>query len=805
MLLNYLIVSYRNLWKNRGYSLINALSLAIGFSCFTLILIYVTDELSYDDQYDGKVYRIATEFTVDGTVNQNAQSPPVWCKLMPSEFPEVEEMVRVKPPFQTWMVSNEPKELRFAEKGWVFADSNIFTFFDIRLKKGNPSTALHGLSKVVITESMEKKYFGNEDAIGKQLLLDRNFLYEVTGVMEDAEANTHFQFDFIAPFENLKDSTRLYQINAPEAFFPFSYTYARLTPQANPDAMAARSEEFIRRVTPERFRNNNGSLKFFLQPIQDIHLHSRLQNEIQPNGSALLVYFFMTVGVFIMLIACVNFTNLATARSAKRFKEVGVRKAIGAFKSEIVSQFLGETFILVLISFVVGLLLIYGGLPAFNGISGKNFTFLAILQPQVLLILASVFLLTVFLSGSYPAFVIGSIRSSEVLKIGGRGGMGGKSVLRKGLIIFQFSISVFLIVSTIIVYRQMHFAQSMDLGFNKDQVVVIQLTDPAPRLTFRAFKSAVLMNPDVLSVSASFGSPGANVFQGRMRALNSGSDETVQVNSYFSEFDFTKTLGIDVVTGRDFSPAYPGDTLNCMLVNETAVKAFGWSSPEDAIGKELEFPGGNNNKFRIIGVTKDFHSKSVHERILPTVMGYFGGQGGFYGFVRINVNHANEAISWLRKNWDEINPGYFFDYAFLDENFARQYKSDKTLNVLLTFFSALTIFVACLGLLGLSTFMAEQRAKEISIRKVNGAGIINICVLLLREFAGLILVGFVAGSALAGYAMNEWLGRFAYKVSIHPLYFVSALVMLVAATLLTVGYQLYNASRANPIKALRLD
>lgn len=383
--------------------------------------------------------------------------------------------------------------------------------------------------------------------------------------------------------------------------------------------------------------------------------------------------------------------------------------------------------------------------------------------------------------------------------------MGGKSVLRKGLIIFQFSISVFLIVSTIIVYRQMHFAQSMDLGFNKDQVVVIQLTDPAPRLTFRAFKSAVLMNPDVLSVSASFGSPGANVFQGRMRALNSGSDETVQVNSYFSEFDFTKTLGIDMVTGRDFSPAYPGDTLNCMLVNETAVKAFGWSSPEDAIGKELEFPGGNNNKFRIIGVTKDFHSKSVHERILPTVMGYFGGQGGFYGFVRINVNHANEAISWLRKNWDEINPGYFFDYAFLDENFARQYKSDKTLNVLLTFFSALTIFVACLGLLGLSTFMAEQRAKEISIRKVNGAGIINICVLLLREFAGLILVGFVAGSALAGYAMNEWLGRFAYKVSIHPLYFVSALVMLVAATLLTVGYQLYNASRANPIKALRLD
>jgi len=803
MLLNYLIVSFRSLWKNKGYSFINTISVAAGFACFTLILLYVEDELGYDDQYGKQVYRIATEVKTGENVVQSAQSPPVWCKLMPQEFPEIEEMVRIKPPFQSWMVSNEGREMRFAEKGWFFADSNVFSFFKLRLKKGDPSKALSGLSKVVITESMEKRYFGNEDALGKTLLLDRQFLYEVTGVMEDAGDDSHFRFDFIAPFENLRDTVKLYQVDAPEAFFPFSYTYIRLKDQANPTGIEARAAEFVARTTPERFRANDATSTFFLQPIGDIHLHSRLQNEIQPNGSAMQVYFFMTVGVFVMLIACINFTNLATARSAKRFKEVGVRKAIGAFKSEIITQFLGETFLLVLASFVVGLVLVYVALPSFNAVSEKTFQFTDTFQPQVVFMLSAAFILTVFLSGSYPAFVIGSVRSSEVLKAGPRGGLGGKSFLRKGLIIFQFTISVFLIVSTIVVYRQMQFAQSKDLGLNKDQVVVIQLTDPSPRQTFRAYKSSILMNPDVLNVSASFSAPGTNVFQGRMKAVNSGSDELVDVSTYFSEFDFASTLGIPVVAGREFTAAFPADTLDGIMVNEMAVKAFGWGTAEDALGKEIQFPGFNT--FRIIGVTRDFHNKSVHEPITPTVMGYFGGRGGFYGFARINVEHAADVINFLRDQWSAINPGYYFDYAFLDENFAKLYKSDRTLNLLLTFFSALTIFVACLGLLGLSTFMAEQRAKEISIRKVNGAGIVAICVLLLREFTFLILIGFVAGSALAGYAMSEWLDRFAYKISIHPLYFVSALVLLMISTLITVGYQLYTASKANPIIALRMD
>lgn len=805
MLFNYLIISWRNLRRNKVYSFINVMSLATGFACFTLILLYVNQELSYDDQYGPNMYRIATEFRSAENVTRTAQAPPVWSKLMPPEFPEVEEMVRIKPPFQSWMVSNEAKDLRFAEKGWFFADSNVFRFFNIRLKKGDPSTALQGLAKVVITESMEKKYFGNEDAVGKQILLDRQFLYEVSGVMEDFENNSHFRFDFIAPYEVLNDTTRLYQVNAPEVFFPFSYTYIRLSDQADPAVLESRSADFASRVTPERFRPNDATMSFFLQPVGDIHLHSNIQNEIQPNGSALQVYFFMTVGVFIMLIACVNFTNLATARSAKRFKEVGVRKAIGAFRREIVAQFMGETFLLVLISFVASLALIYLALPAFNSVSEKNLLFLHVLQPGVMATITLAFVLTVGVSGSYPAFVIGAIQASEVLKIGQRSGLGGRALLRKGLIIFQFTISVFLIVSTIVVYRQMRYAQSMELGLSKDQVLVIQLTDPAPRATFRAFKSAILQNPDVVSVSASFSSPGTNVFQGRMTAVSSPADEVINVNSYFSEFDFAKTLGIEMVAGRDFSAAFPGDTLSSIVINETAVKAFGWSSAEEAISKEIRFSQGGPPDFRIIGVTRDFHNMSAHERIAPTVMGYFGGRGGFYGFVRINVAHTADVIAWIRQNWDTINPGYYFDYAFMDENFAKLYKSEKTLNVLLTFFSILTIFVACLGLLGLSTFMAEQRAKEISIRKVNGAGILSICLLLLKEFAGLILVGFLVGSALAGYAMNEWLERFAYKITLHPFYFASALLLLMAATLVTVGYQLYTASKANPITALRMD
>ncbi len=808
MLLNYLLVSWRNLKRSKGYSIINTISLATGFACFTLILLYVHSELSYDDHYGNRIYRVASEFRAAEQVNRTAQAPPVWSKFMPQEFPVIEEMVRIKPPFQSWMIANESRDVRFAEKGWFFADSNVFKFFNIRLKKGSAETALHGVSKVVITEAMERKYFGDQDAVGKQLLLDRTILFEVTGVMEDFESNSHFRFDFIAPYENLRDSNRLHFLNAPEAFFPFSYTYVRLAKGADPAAIEARSIDFVTRITPERFRPNEATFGFFLQPIGDIHLHSNLQNEIQPNGSALMVYFFMTVGVFVMLIACVNFTNLATARAAKRFKEVGVRKAMGAFRVDVVTQFLGETFLLVLISFLLGLVFIYGALPAFNSVSEKNFFFPDLFQPGILAILAATLVVTVLISGSYPAFVIGGIRASEVLMIGQRSGFGGRPFLRKALIIFQFTISVFLIVSTIVVYRQMRFAHEKDLGLSKDQVLVIQLTDPPPRATFRAFRSAISQNPDVLAVSASFSAPGTQVGQARMKAVNTGTDDLIPVNFYFSEFDLVKTLGVEMLAGRDFSASFPGDTLNCMVVNETAVKAFGFGSADEAIGREIEFPPnprGGNNRFRIIGVTRDFHNMSVHDRIAPTVMGYVGGQGGFYAFVRINVSHTAEVIDWLRKNWNAINPGYSFDYAFMDQNFDRLYKSEKTLNILLTFFSVLTIFVACLGLLGLSTFMAEQRAKEISIRKVNGAGIIHICFLLLKEFAILILAGFMAGSALAGYAMGEWLNRFAYKITVHPLYFVAALMMLVVTTLFTVGYQLYNASRANPITALRMD
>ncbi len=723
---------------------------------------------------------------------------------MPADFPEVEAMIRIKPPFQTWMVANEKKDIQFAEKGWCFADSTVFNFFNIKLRQGDVQTALHGLFKVVITESAARKYFGDEDPVGKTLLLDKTFLYEVSGVMEDMKGDSHFHFDFVAPFENLRDTVRLYQVNAPEVYFPFAYTYLKLKPNTNPQALEERSAAFIQRVTPAQFLPQDSQVSFFLQPLQDIHLHSDLINEIEPNGSALLVYFFMTVGIFVMLIACVNFTNLATARSAKRFKEVGIRKAIGAFRKEIVTQFMGETFLLVFFAFIISLFLVYAGLPAFNSVSENHFTFMNLLDPQIIMIIGVTFLFTVLVSGSYPALVIGSIRSAEVLKAGQKSGMGGRPILRKALIVFQFTISVFLIVSTIVVYRQMQFAESRDLGLSKDQVLVVQLTDPAPRTTFRTFKSAILRNPDVLSASASFSAPGSRVFQGRMHAVNSGSDELVQINSYFSEYDFTKTLGINLLAGRDFSPVNPADTVNGMIVNETAIKAFGWSSPEEAIGKELEFPNGGN-KFHVIGVASDFQNMSVHERIAPTVMGYAGGQGGFYAFVRFNPAHTKEVIEWLRKNWAEINPGYFFDYSFLDQNFEKLYKSDKVLNLLLTFFASLTIFVACLGLLGLSSFMAELRAKEISIRKVNGADMVHICVLLLKDFAWLILGGFIVGSILATYAMGQWLDRFAYKIAIDPLFFIVALIILLAATLLTVGYQLYGASRANPIKALRTE
>jgi len=804
MILSYLLTAYRNFIKYKGYSVINILSLSFGLFCFILIMMFVVHEKSFDEQYSDRTYRIALEVKASNSTTHNAQTPPGWMLLMEQEFSEIEEVIRVKPPRQTWMVTNEERNINFAEKQWVFADPNVFSFFNIPLVSGNPDKALDGPSKVVLSESMARKYFGDESsAAGKILMLDKVNTFQVSGIMRDMPANEHFHFDFIAAIENIRDTTRYYQVNVPEVRFPFTYNYVRLKEGVDPTALEARFPDFIERNVPLQFRQN-GPIKIFLQKTRDIHLTSNIENEIEPNGSTVLVNFFMSIGVFLILIACANFINMATARSVKRVKEVGIRKTLGAEKGELIGQFLGETFLMVFISLTLALIAVYLALPSYNSLANKSIEFSFLLDWRLVTVIITAVLITVFLSGSYPSLILSSIKAAEVLKSGQASGTGGKSVLRKSLIVFQFSISAFLIIATLVVYNQMKFMEDKDLGLDKEQVVVIQLTDPTPANAFRRFKSIISSHEAVKSVSAAFSAPASIVFQSRIKGVNTGSDEVIQAQNYFHDFDFVKTLGIKLLAGRDVTLENPGDTLNTCVINETAMRKLGYAKPEDALNTEIQFPDFNNSPiFRVIGVTEDFHNMSVREQVPPTVMVY--GRNGFYAFVKIDVSKAETVLAWIKQRWEEVVPGYAFDYSFLDQNFDRLYKSEKVLNVLLTFFAGLTIFVACLGLLGLCSFMAQQRAREIGIRKVNGASVVNIVLLFGKEFLILILIGYVIGAPLAFYVMNRWLDGFAYRIDIEPIFFVLALLFTITVMAVTVGYQIIAAARTNPTKSLRTE
>ena len=803
MLKSHFNIALRNLLKYKSYTIINIAGLAIGFACFTLILLFVRHELSYDrhHRHAESIYRIAIEIQANQGLQRNAQSPPIWTNWLAAEYPEVVNAVRFKPPRQGWMVSFNNRH--FSEKGWAFADSTVFEVFDIPVLQGDPNTALLAPHTVVISEAMAKKYFGDANPLGKVLTLDNQYYFNVTGVFENMPSNSHFQFDFLASFVSLNDPRTLYLLNALESQFPFSYSYLLLEDGADPKAFEAKLAQFIERHVPQQFRQGGIQVSTFLQPLTEIHLHSKLENEIAPNGDMTVVYTFSAVALFVLLIACINFMNLATARSANRAREVGMRKAVGALRYHIILQFLGESILLAFGALIFSLLLVFLGLPAFNVIANKAIAFSAVFEPSFFAQLVVVTLLVGLIAGSYPAFFLSAFRPALVLKSGGANGRSGSVALRKGLIVFQFAISVILIIGTGIVYQQMEFVRNKKLGFDKEHVVVIQLTDPAAANRFRAYKNAILRDPNILNASASVSAPATLVGQAVMHPTTAAEGETWQVQTYFGEFDFIETMGMQLLAGRDFSREFGADTIRTILINETAARAFGWNDPQEAIGKELQF-AQNPNRFRVLGVVADFHSQSLRERIMPAIIGY-NSVTNFFAFVRIRPGNIPETIAMLRENWERIVPGYTFDYSFLDEDFDKLYKSDDVLGKLLGGFSLLTIFIACLGLFGLASFMAERRTKEIGVRKVLGASVGGIILLLSKEFTRLVLLAFLLSLPAAYFAMNAWLDGFAYRIAVPMSVFVLAGVLSLIIAWLTVSYQAAKAALTDPAVALKYE
>lgn len=802
MFRNYLQIALRTLQKQPGYAFINVFGLAVGMAAFFMIALFLSEELSYDRHFSDpdSIYRWAAEGSFrTGPVNTAASSSG-WGPGLAENVPEIESVVRMKPPNQMWLVSRD--DLKFLEKGFVFIDSAAFDVFGFNLITGTQD-ALRAPFSLVITESMADKYFGEQDPMGQVLRLDNAYDFTVTGVMRDAEGPSHFKADFLASFTTLQ--TPIYGPGFLNNQFNFAvYTYLKLRPGADPTLVREKADAYLDQAIGEQMAAAGAEIHTLLQPLTSIHLESHLDNEILPNGSMTTIWALSAIALFILAIACINYMNLATARSAQRAREVGIRKTMGAERPQLIRQFMGESVVLSLLSMLLAIVLVYVFLPTFNTAANTDLSLLSGGLLTAVVTFVGIAVLCGVAAGSYPALFLSRFQPVTVLK-GAHGSAASGGGLRRVLVIFQFAISIILIVATVVVFRQLNFTRDMDLGFDREQVIVVQLTDPGIRQQYRQFRDRVSELPSVASVSASSGAPGFLLQNTPAFPEGGSAEDSYMMQSFITDFDFIETMGMELVAGRDLDRDRPADTLGVFLVNETAVAEFGWT-PEEALNRPLTLlAGGAPFEGEIVGVVQDFHAQSLHDPISPSMIGIFNEQSYQYALIRTRAGQTREAIDAIGRIWGTLYPAYIYQYSFLDDDVDALYAADLQLGRLFGGFSFLTILIACLGLFGLASFTAERRTKEIGVRKVMGAETREIVILLAKDFTKFVGVAFLVASPLAWIGMNRWLDSFQYRVDfgIGSLLMVGLGVLLIA--LLTVGYQTIKASLANPVDALKYE
>ena len=801
MFRNYLQIALRSLRKQPGYAFINVFGLAVGMAAFFIIALFISRETSFDKHFERSedIYRWAVEGSFrTGPVN-TAQSSSGWGPGLMRSVPEIEAVVRMKPPQQMWLVAKD--DLKFLEKGFVFIDSTAFDVFGLNLVMGSED-ALKAPFSVVVTESMASKYFGSNDPLGQTLRLDNQYDFTVTGVMKDAEGPSHFKADFLASFTTLQ--TPIYGTDLTVGDFNFAvYTYLKLRPGSDPGVVRGKANEYIQQTIGEQLGAMGAEVHTLLQPLPSIHLGSHLDNEILPNGSMTTVWALSAIALFILVIACINYMNLATARSAQRSREVGIRKTMGAERAQLVRQFLGESIVLSLVSMILAVAMVWFFLPAFNNAAGTELTLLSGGLLSAIGIFVGIALLCGMAAGSYPALYLSRFNPAMVLK-SAHGTVASGGGLRRVLVVFQFAISIILIIATVVVFRQLNYTRDMDLGFDREQVIVVQLTDPNIRAQYRQFRDRVKLLPSVLSVSASSSAPGFFVNNQPVVPDDGSPDDQFFLQAFTSDFDFVETLGVEMVAGRAPSMERPADSIGAFIINETAVAEFGWSSPEEALNHSVSFGGGPFGG-QIIGVFEDFHAESLHEPLEPAIITILNEQTYFYALIRARAGQVRDAIEGVDTIWGDLYPAYIYQYSFLEDDVDALYAADQQLGRLFGGFAFLTILIACMGLFGLASFTAERRIKEIGVRKVMGAGTGEIVLLLARDFTRFVLVAFVIASPLAWIGMNRWLDSFQYRVDfgIGSLLLVGVGVLVIA--LATVSYQTVKASLANPVDALKVE
>jgi putative ABC transport system permease protein len=803
MFRNYLTVAVRNLVRHKVHSFINISGLAIGMACCILILLFVQDELSYDRTHENadRIYRILVEYSTGSgqTGKIEATSGPMAPALL-DEYPEVIHAVRIRPGGEV-LVGYGDK--RFYEERFCFTEPGIFDVFTFPLIKGDPKTALKEPDSIVITEEIARKYFGDEDPMGKTLRVDNKQDYRITGVLQKVPSNSHFGFDLFASIGSLSGILE-HRFNNWGSFMLETYL---LLPEGYPPAqLEEKFPLFIEKYMGEMISASGLKFAFYLQPLTRIHLYSNMDYGIGSEGDIRSIYVVSAIAFFILLIACINFTNLSTARSANRAKEVGMRKVVGANRLQLIKQFLGESVLLSFIALLLSVALVELFLPAFNTLSGKELTIGYCDNHLLLFCLFGIALLVGIFSGGYPAFFLSAFQPVEVLKGSPKRGL-KSPLLRRILVVFQFVISIILIIATGIVYDQLNYMRNENLGFDREQVVVMPiLRDKSLKERYESIKSELLQHPGILSAAASSQTPG-NSFEGfsvrREGNTDTAPNERKVMPHLFIDYDFIETLGIELATGRNFSKDFATDEKKGFLFNESAVKELGWESPEAAIGKQIEWDGwlkGNT----IIGVVKDFHFLSLRHKIGPVAMRIYPEYFNCIS-VKIRPDNIPATLAFLETIWRKFAPSYPFEYFFLDDHFEKLYKAEHKLGKIFGFFSLLAIFIACLGLFGLASFATEQRTKEIGIRKILGASISGIVLLLSKEFTKLVIVSNLVAWPVAYWAMNRWLQDFAYRIHIGVGTFLLAGVLALVIALLTVSFQAVKAALANPVEALRYE
>ncbi|MCJ7582126.1 MAG: ABC transporter permease [Candidatus Aminicenantes bacterium] len=794
MFRNYLIIAFRNIKKNKVYSVLNIFGLAIGMAVFILIFLYVQYELSFDrwHQNADRVYRVVQ--TQPGNMYLGSDrfavtAAPLAAALM-QEYPEVVAATRIDNLRESSFSYGDKK---FVENSALWADPNFLKIFSIELLSGNPETVLSDPHSILFSESMAKKYFDNADPLGKTILYNEKHDMVVTGIYKDLPKNSHFTMDIVIPFDAQKTfSNRNLDTWGSSSYF----TYFLLQEGADPEALEDKFPALLEKYSKGKGLDNT---KYYLQPLTQIHLHSNINFELAPNSDIKYIYLFSSIALLILLIACINYINLATARSAKRSKEVGLRKVVGAHRHQLFRQFLGESTLITFFALLLTLGLIALSLPAFNRFVEREIAFNPTHNLGLLLGILITFALVALLAGGYPAAHISRFRPISALKSSSE--RGKKSVFfRNTLVVFQFLISILLILSTIVIRSQLRYIQNKEMGYNREHIVVLRPRDENLRKQIDVFKTNLKGNPDILNVSASSSLP--NHVSSSEFADWPGKPEDLDIPIYVCEgdYDFVDVFELKMALGRNFSRKFPSDANGAFLINESAVKVIGWDSP---IGQE--FGWENEEPFgQVVGVLKDFHMHSLHQEIEPL---YVSLRSDISSYVSIKIRGENipDTLAFIEETFKPFSPTYPFEFSFFDEVFDRAYKAEQKIGSLFNTFSLLTIFIACLGLFGLASFTAETRTKEIGIRKVLGASVPSIIQLLNQEYVKKVILAALVAWPLGFYSMSRWLQNFHYRIKLGVIPFLAAGLIALAIALITVSFQTFRAAAANPADSLHYE